>query len=66
MTHQELIESTQFTQLHTSKIRGYVTRKAGYTPTPQPYKGKFGEGWTVKTPRWDTTRFCNITYFIRK
>ena len=49
---------------HTATARGYVSRRSGADHPIEPYKGKFGEGYKIYSPRWDTTRFCNVTYYI--
>lgn len=49
---------------HTSRHRGYVSRK-GSQPFV-PYKGRFGEGYTRLTPAWDSTLYCFITYYIKE
>lgn len=50
---------------HTATARGYVSRVGGHTK-PIPYSGKFGKGFTTFSPppRWDTTRWCFINYYI--
>lgn len=49
---------------HTASRRGYVSRK---TPGRlEPYSGKFGRGYVAIAPRWDTTQYVNITYYIEK
>ncbi len=50
---------------HTASSRGYVSRKADSPVEFRTYKGKFGEGYAVYTPRWDTTQFCNVEYWVR-
>jgi hypothetical protein len=50
---------------HTAWMRGYVSRKKP-EGIIEPYKGRFGEGYTVKTPSWQSTAYCHITYYITK
>lgn len=52
---------------HGARCRGYVSRKAedGVIENAN-YKGRFGEGVTVKTPAWDSTRYCYREYYIFK
>ena len=47
---------------HTSTARGYVSRKAACKVVP--YNGKFGRGYAVYTPRWDSTKYCNVAYYV--
>jgi hypothetical protein len=47
---------------HTSRARRYVSRKCdGIVET---YNGKFGSGYKVYTPAWDSTTYCYVTYYI--
>ena len=49
---------------HTSKKRGYISRKEnGYDI--YPYAGRFGKGYAMETPTWKSTRYCDITYWIK-
>lgn len=53
---------------HTSSMRGYVSRKPNEDGTYGKvceYNGRFGEGYVLLTPRWDTTNYVYVTYFIR-
>jgi hypothetical protein len=47
---------------HTASRRGYLSRTGGFKV--EPYKGKFGQGFALLTPRWDTTQYIAITYYI--
>ena len=49
-------------QMHTSLTRGYVSRRGG--AQVKPYAGRFGKGYRVLTPNWDSTRYCNVTYYV--
>lgn len=48
---------------HTSLTRGYVSVK-DENGIKEPYKGRFGVGYTVKRNNPDSTRFCYIDYYI--
>ena len=50
---------------HSALTRGYVSRK-NLDGIVKPYKGRFGKGYVILTPRWDTTKYCNIYYYIEK
>lgn len=51
-----------YTEHHTASRRGYCSRKTtGYA---EPYEGRFGKGYIWVSPRWDTTCYVNITYFV--
>lgn len=47
---------------HSSMSTGYVRKNATYTPNP--YKGRFGEGFTVKSNNSGSTRYCYKTYYL--
>ena len=55
----------RFVYHHSARCRGYVSRKI---PEGQleniDYKGRFGEGVTIKTPAYDSTRYCYREYYI--
>lgn len=50
---------------HSATVRGYISRK---TPVDvmhvQEYSGKFGNGIKVFYPRYDTTQFVTVDYYI--
>lgn len=47
---------------HTAARRGYESRK---TPGHfEPYTGRFGEGFVFIHPRYDTTRFVYVDYYV--
>ena len=49
---------------HTASRRGYCSRKiAGYV---EEYHGRFGDGYIIVTPRWDTTQYVDIAYYINE
>ena len=43
---------------HTASRRGYISRKT--EGRVEAYDGRFGKGYVVVTPRWDTTQYVNI------
>lgn len=59
---QAKVASGELTKLHTSKICVYVSRKSG--AYVRPYKGKFGTGYAVLAPNWESSRYSYITYYI--
>jgi len=58
------ITTEGLTQLHTSLIKGYVSRKNA-DGIVLKYKGRFGEGVRVLSRNFDSTRFCFVTYFVK-
>lgn len=57
------IEALGYKKRHTSAARGYISRRTG--AFLMSYKGRFGEGYKLLSPRWDTTRYIYVTYFIK-
>lgn len=49
---------------HISSRRGYISRRGG--DQVEPYNGRFGTGYIIASPRWDTTRYITITYYIKE
>lgn len=47
---------------HSSMTNGYTRKNALYNP--QPYKGRFGVGFTVNSNNSTSTRYCYKTYYI--
>ena len=48
---------------HRASRRGYLSRKC--EGTVEPYKGRFGKGYIIVTPRWDSTQYVNIDYYVK-
>lgn len=49
---------------HEATKRGYISRKSD--GRIEPYKGIYGEGYTIHIPRWDTTQYHTIQYWIKE
>lgn len=67
MTYQELMEKVEkgeYIKHHTSAKRGYLSRTSK-EPRVKEYSGKFGEGFSAESPRWDTTQYIYVTYYIK-
>ena len=58
----KMVKNGQFKKLHTSTFRGYVSRKS--EGIVEKYNGKFGKGFTLKSPNFDSTSVAYITYFV--
>ena len=57
----------RFEYHHTARCPGYVSRKHPEGQLENMYyKGRFGEGVTIKTPAYDSTRNCYREYYIFK
>ena len=65
MTRKELENSKKYKLHTTGSCRGYISRKINFDElSATPYDGKYGKGYTVHTPRWDTTQYVNVEYWI--
>lgn len=64
MTVTELRNNNNYEYHHTGSRRGYESRKGeGHV---EVYNGRFGQGYVAITPRWDTTQYVNVEYYIEK
>ena len=65
MTLTELKNDPQYYLHHTAAARGYLSRKIDHFG-PREYTGKFGTGYIVERPRWDTSNYHYIDYYIHR
>lgn len=49
---------------HTSTISGYVSRKTW--ARIELYEGRFGKGFKILEPRFDTSRFVYCAYYVKE
>ena len=62
-TLQTMVKDKLLVYSHTASRRGYVSRAlAGRV---EFYKGRFGTGYIVARPRWGTTNYVYIDYYIK-
>lgn len=54
-----------YRELHTSRARRYVSRK-NPDGIAEEYNGRFGCGYKIYTPAWDSTTYCFVTYYVEK
>lgn len=64
-TYEMLEQSNDYTT-RTALTRGYVSRKSDYIPAVSKYAGRYGTGYTVLLPNYDSTSYCIIKYYIAK
>lgn len=57
------IESTMRLH-HKASRRGYISRKS--SGKVETYEGRFGKGYIIVRPRWDTTQYVTIEYYIEE
>lgn len=63
MTVQELRNNSNYYRHHTASRMGYESRRSD--GKIEPYSGRFGEGFIHVSPRWDTTQYVYVTYYIK-
>lgn len=49
---------------HRAAAQGYVSRKPDAPKICTKYSGKFGTGFCVYEPRYDTSNYCWVCYYI--
>lgn len=49
---------------HTSTFSGYISRKC--KGIVSQYEGKFGKGYTIDRPNWDSSRYSYREYWIEE
>ena len=60
-----LLHEGKLKEHHTALIRGYVSRKRPVEDiTATPYKGRYGAGYIVDYPNYNSTRYSLRTYYI--
>ena len=64
MTINELRSKENYFEHHTASRHGYESRKS--EGRIEEYNGKFGNGYIHIQPRFDTTRYVYVTYYIKK
>jgi hypothetical protein len=59
---EKMVADGKLIKHHTAATRRYVSRRKPATICT--YKGRFGRGYIALSPRWDTSQYCWITYYI--
>lgn len=62
MQNKIRLNGNTYTLHHSATARGYTSRVV--YPDVKPYSGKFGKGYTLHYPRFDTTQYHTIAYYI--
>ena len=59
-----MLKKMHYIMHHEASIRGYISRKwdAGICE----YSGRFGEGYLLVYPRWDTTNYVYAEYWVKE
>lgn len=59
-----MVAAGQLVEHHTATRRGYVSRKS--SGIVEGYAGRFGAGYVLVSPRWDSTQYVNVTYYVTR
>lgn len=63
MTVEKIRNDKNYKYHHTGSRMGYESRKGnGHV---EEYSGRFGTGYIIVAPRWDTSSYVNIEYYIQ-
>jgi hypothetical protein len=62
MNYEEIRK--EYTLHHTACHAGYQCRKEGFENI-EPYEGKFGKGYKVHKPRYDSTQYHYVEYWVK-
>lgn len=63
-TVEEVLNDKSLYHHHTASRFGYESRRGnGHV---EEYNGRFGKGYIIVSPRWDTTSYVTIDYYIEK
>ena len=63
MTIAELKANAEYKYDHTGSRHGYESRKG--EGRIEEYHGRFGDGYIHVRPRWDTSKYVYIDYYIK-
>ena len=64
MTIAELKSNPDYKFHHSACRRGYVSRKCD--GIIEEYEGRFGKGYILVTPNWNSTQYVGISYYIKQ
>lgn len=59
-----LIKELRLTKHHSARARKYISRRNDACEV-EYYEGKFGKGYKLFTPAWDSTQYCWVTYYVK-
>lgn len=64
MTYYELMKSSVYKLHHRAIRRGYISRRK--PPKVEEYSGKYGTGYIARLPRYDSSRYHTVEYYIKE
>jgi hypothetical protein len=60
---ENMVKCGKLKEHHTASARGYISRKSAGVVSK--YSGKYGTGYTIGRPRYDTTQYVYLTYYVK-
>ena len=58
-----LVDAGKLKYHHSALFQGYISRK-NPDGIVQKYSGKFGKGYKVLKPNWNSTRYSEVSYYV--
>lgn len=62
MERYRTINGQRYELHHTATAKGYISRKV--VEELEEYTGKYGKGYRVHRPRFDTTNYHYVNYYV--
>lgn len=59
---KKMVAAGELVEHHTAKYRGYVSRKL--SGIVSAYDGRYGKGFVVLTPNWQSSQYAYKTYYV--
>ena len=64
MDYNDLMNSSVYKLHHRATRRGYISRRK--PPKVEEYSGKYGTGYIARLPRYDSSRYHTVEYYIKE
>lgn len=64
MEQYRIINGQRYELHHIATAKGYISRKVD--EVLEEYAGRFGTGYAVHYPRFDTTNYHYVAYYIKE
>lgn len=58
------IDMKKYRYSHMAWAQGYMSRREGFVV--EEYKGRYGKGYKVHTPSWESTQYHHIEYYVAR
>ena len=61
-TLNTMVSNGTLREHHTARYKRYISRRSD--GVIEPYEGRYGKGYALFTPAFDSTIYCYITYYV--